>query len=259
MKKKFADGAYDILFDERGEDKLAMLLGHISKLRKIGSGGFEGKIHPNYQVAVPEEDANAYAAATGYVFLQDAVPWQKAKDDGWGFGIAISIKEEKGQPKRNIEAIERDFFDALDKLTGTGHTRNGKTLYVGNFTEELDNGTFEYLVSQIAKDVSVKHKVALEVEGYQFDGNYLMNSVEGENGETLNGWTTEAGGVGYLQGDGGERLANLQNSLDAMQSEFIRYCQDFREAYLIPKQKVTRGKKPKKDSAGEFVEFEEID
>ena len=252
MKKKFADGAYDILFNERGEDRIAMLLGHISKLRKIGSGGFEGKIHPNYQVAVPEEDANAYAAATGYVFLQDAVPWQKTKDDGWGFGIAISIKEEKGQPKRNINAIEQDFFNALSALTGTGHTRNNKTFYVGNFTEELDNETFEHLVSQIAKDVSIKHKVALEVEGYQFDGNYLTNSVEGKNGETLNGWKTEAGGAGYLQGDGGERLANLQNSLDAMQSEFIRYCEDFREAYLLPKQKVTKERKLKKD-VGQFA------
>jgi hypothetical protein len=246
MKKKFADGAYDILFNERGEDKLAMLLGHISKLRKIGSGGFEGKIHPNYQVAVPEEDANAYAAATGYVFLQDAVPWQKPRESGSNFGIAVLFKEEKGQPRRNIEAIERDFFDALDKLTGTGHTRNGKTFYVGNFTS-LDNETFKDLILQIASDVGIKHKIEFDADGYNFDGNYLSNSIEAENGKTINAWTTEEGGAGYLQGDGGERLANLQNSLDAMQSEFIRYCQDFREAYLIPKQKVTRGKKPKKD------------
>lgn len=246
--KKFTNGAKSILFDSDGRDRIAKILGFDIGLPKkkgdetkhrVGSGGFEGKVSANYQVRIPEEFANPYSAATGYVFLQDAVPWQKLDPEGWGFGLAITI------PKLNDE-IEHEFFSRFEGLTDTGHTRAGNTILVGNFTNykeiqkatktqkgieqaNIDDELFKSIVCQIANEIAVKHGVRVRVAGYRFNGNLLENNIEDENGKEVNAWATTGTGAGYLRGDVAERLAPVQDQLDDLQSEFLDYCRAFQE------------------------------
>lgn len=248
LVKKFTNGAKAILFDSDGRDRIAKILGFDIGLPKkkgdetkhrVGSGGFEGKVSANYQVRIPEEFANPYSAASGYVFLQDAVPWQKLDPEGWGFGLAITI------PKLNDE-IEHEFFSRFEGLTDTGHTRAGNTILVGNFTNykeiqkatktqkgieqaAIDNELFKSIVSQIANEIAVKHGVRVRIAGYNFNGNLLENNIKDENGKQVNAWATTGTGDGYLRGDAAERLAPVQDQLDALQSEFLDYCRAFQE------------------------------
>jgi len=270
--KQFTSGAKAILFDSDGKDRVAALLGFDSGLPKkkqegekkeenkytIGSGGFEGVVSANYQVKVPEEYADPYCAASGYVFLQDAVPWQKPDPNGWGFGLAITI------PKLTDE-IESEFFERFEALTDTGHTRKGNTIFIGNFTEagktkgglekaEINNELFEELVLQLAHEIAVKHQIRTRVSGYRFGGGYLSNYVENADGQTVNAWAAEGTGAGYLRGDGGERLANIQEQLDALQAEFRDYCRAFQEEQdRKAEAKANRGKGRVKKEIGQLA------